>query len=133
MREIITQLQPGREGGRQGSAERAGRKDGGQRGRGCKGMGGGVHEHRRGLEESGAGGKGWTQRTCGWLVGGLLLESGRLYDGDNWKQLAVGQWGAVHAANCCSTSQWPGTPLATSSPALPSSPCWITAPIPSRG
>lgn len=34
MREIITQLQPGREGGRQGSGERGGERAGGQRGRG---------------------------------------------------------------------------------------------------
>ena len=39
MREIITQLQPGREGGKQGSGERevGGGEDGGQRGRGCRG------------------------------------------------------------------------------------------------
>lgn len=40
MREIITQLQPGREGGRQGSREREGRKDGGQRESGYRGPGG---------------------------------------------------------------------------------------------
>lgn len=40
MREIITQLQPGREGGRQGSREREGRKEGGQRESGCRGSGG---------------------------------------------------------------------------------------------
>lgn len=39
MREIITQLQPGREGGRQGSRERGGERGQGQRRRGCGGIG----------------------------------------------------------------------------------------------
>ena len=52
MREIITQLQPGREGGRQGSREREGRKDRGQRGKGCKGTGWVIEE------AGGVGGKG---------------------------------------------------------------------------
>lgn len=43
MREIITQLQPGREAGRQGSGEREGRKDGA----GEKGGAGGRGEQKR--------------------------------------------------------------------------------------
>lgn len=53
MREIITQLQPGREGGRQGSREREGRKNGGQRESGCRGPGG----KQETLEKQGVEGK----------------------------------------------------------------------------
>lgn len=63
MREIITQLQPGREGGRQGSGEREGRKDGGQ------------GESRR--HWSWGVTKGWAER-----LWGDSWEAGRLDDGD---------------------------------------------------
>lgn len=61
MREIITQLQPGREGGKQGSGEREGGKGrgGGQRGRGCRGTG----EQRRQKRLKGKAQDG--QRGCG--------------------------------------------------------------------
>lgn len=114
MREIITQLQPGREGGRQGSGEREGRRTG-ARGKG------GVGRQRRLAEQGerprdGLKGCGGTATEHHPIPGGL--GNWKMGTGDNWRQLAVGHWWGRCAANCCSTSQWTGTRLSTLLPLL---------------
>lgn len=119
MREIITQLQPGREGGRQGSGEREGRRDGGQRGRGCKGDGGGGD--RGGWRDWGEGqGMSWKD------MEGLPLSTAIYSQGlgdwmvGTWEQLetagcgAVGRGGRMRltAAPLCSGLELPSPPSA---------------------
>lgn len=125
MREIITQLQPGREGGRQGSGEREGRRDGGQRGRGCKGDGGGGD--RGGWRDWGEGqGMSWKDMEGLPLSTAIFPGSGRLDGGDLGTIGDSWLWGSrkrgAHAAHCCSTLQWPGTPLTTVRPLTPLAP-----------
>lgn len=123
MREIITQLQPGREGGKQGSGEREGRRDGGQRGRGsgCTGDGGGGDGRLEGWgvrPRDGLEGHGGAPTEHSHIPG--IWETGWWGLGNNWRQLAVGQWGGgALVAHCCSTSQWPGAPLTTLCPCPP--------------
>lgn len=110
MREIITQLQPGREGGRQGSREREERGQG-QRRRGCGGIG-------RGPEGAG---EEWVENTKGWAGRmGAPTERNQIPRGlGDW---IVGTWGQLETAGhramvgvCCmqhtaASFQWPGVP-----------------------
>lgn len=99
MREIITQLQPGREGGRQGSRER------GREGTGPEAKG--VRRDRKGTRR-GWGGVGGKQQGMGWKDEGPPLSITRFQEvwetglwglGDNWRQLATGQWWESAACN----------------------------------
>lgn len=110
MREIITQLQPGREGGRQGSRER------GERGQGQRRRGrGGIGRGQKGLGRSGGKHQG-----MGWKDGGAPTKHNQILRGlGDW---IVGTWGQLETAGhramvrvCCmqptaASFQWPGVP-----------------------
>lgn len=118
MREIITQLQPGREGGRQGSRER-GERGQGQRRRGC----GGIARGQKGLGRS-----GWKTPRDGLEGWGAPTKHNQIPRGlGDW---IVGTWGQLETAGhramvgVCSMQptaasfQWPGVPHSSPPPQL---------------